>query len=148
MLAEVIADNVSDVLYKHGIKAAQLVDAANKSGIDLNRTFMSRLSSREHDFLLSKVDSLVTVLKQLEPSLEPHELFIPKFFRRSEAKPGLTTEQLNEVCKTMVVDLTDIGWIEIKKDVPINVVSDFMTSAVKKNITIVFEDDKKEKAAV
>lgn len=133
MLAEVIADNVSDVLYKHGIKAATLVDAAEKSGVDLNKTFMSRLRSREHDFLLSKVDSLVTVLRQLEPKLQAHELFIPGFFRNKDnSRKVLTADELNNTFKLIVVELVDLGWIEIKQDVPISIVSDFITSVVKK----------------
>lgn len=155
MLVDVVANNVNDVLTKHGMRAADLARISEEAGLDINKTFMSRLTNIKHDFLLSKVDSLINVIRRIEPSLRDHEIFIPNFFRSDNVDVQnttqefrLTQEQLNDTFKEIIFDLIDISWIDIKHDVPAQVVSDYMTAAVKKNFPeLLIESNQKEKAA-
>lgn len=148
MLVDVVANNVADLLIKHGIRAADLARMSEEAGLDINKTFMSRLFNIKHDFLLSKVDSLIIVIKRLEPSFNDHEIFIPNFFQgESAVSQKLTQDDLNNLFKEILFDLIDMNWLDIKQDVPAQVVSDFMTSSVKKNFPNLLSDTK-EKAAV
>ncbi|MCG9964596.1 hypothetical protein [Shewanella cutis] len=148
MLVDVVANNVADLLIKHGIRAADLARMSEEAGLDINKTFMSRLFNIKHDFLLSKVDSLIIVIKRLEPSFNDHEIFIPNFFQgESAVSQKLTQDDLNDLFKEILFDLIDMNWLDVKQDVPAQVVSDFMTSSVKKNFPNLLSDTK-EKAAV
>ena len=146
MLVDVVANNVKDLLAKHQIRAADLIRMSEEAGLDVNKTFLSRLTNTKadsnQDFLLSKIDSLISVIRSIEPDLHDHHLFIPNYFRPIDK--GMTSEQqvnpdnhitaiqLNDALREIIVDLKDMRWLDIKDDVPIHVVSDFTTAAIKK----------------
>lgn len=146
MLVDVVANNVKDLLSKHKIRAADLTRMSEDAGLDINKTFLSRLTNNKadsnHDFLLSKIDSLISVIRALEPDLLDHHLFIPNHFRPIDTdttcprhfvqENHLSHEQLNDALTEIISDLQNLRWIDIKHDVPIHVVSDYTTAAIKK----------------
>ncbi|MEL4360935.1 hypothetical protein [Shewanella algae] len=148
MLTQVVSDNLADVMQKHQLRPSNIVDIAESIGADLNKTFMSRVLKGDHDFLMSKIDSLLSVLRTIEPGLQDHELFIPGIFRK-ERETRLTVEQLNHIASSMIIDLIDLNWVEIKEGVPVSVIGDYMASQLKKSMpdSIVEKDAVKEKAA-
>ena len=130
MITNIVSNNVAALLKKHGKRAVYLVD----SHADLNKTFMSRMLNGEHDFLISKLDSLCAALQRLEPGLTVSDLMDADMVSKRSGENLLTAEEVRVLMRDVIIDLIDLDWIEIKKDVPISVVGDYIYSAHIKRI--------------
>jgi hypothetical protein len=130
MLTKTVAKNVSGLLQKHSIRASNLIGYNS----DLNKTFMSRMLSGEHDFLISKLQSLCEALQQLEPNLTVSDLLDEELLKKISGNSQLCAEDLSERMHDVIIDLIYLDWIEVKKDVPVRVIGDYVFSAHIKRI--------------
>lgn len=130
MLTKIVSDNVSGLLQKHGIRASYLVECH----ADINKTFMSRMLSGEHDFLISKLESLCEALQRLEPGITVSELLDANMLENRSNENTMSADDVRILMRELIIDLIDLDWIEIKKDVPISVVGDYIYSAHIKRI--------------
>jgi hypothetical protein len=130
MLTKTVAKNVSGLLQKHSIRASNLIDYNS----DLNKTFMSRMLSGEHDFRISKLQSLCEALQNLEPSLTVIDLLDENLLTKMSGKSLLSAKDLSARMHEVIIDLIYLEWIEVKKDIPVRVIADYVFSAHIKRI--------------
>jgi hypothetical protein len=124
MITKIISDNVSGLLTRHGVRAANIVNS------DLNKTFMSRLLSGVNDFHISKLESLATALQQLEPGITASDLLDEKLLIRLNSEcEKLTHDDIRLRMRDVIINLVDLDWIEVKEDVPLAVIGDYIYSA-------------------
>lgn len=130
MLTKTVAKNVSGLLQKHSIRASNLIDYNS----DLNKTFMSRMLSGEHDFLISKLQSLCEALQKLEPSLTVMDLLDENLLTKINGNCLLSAKDLSAQMHEVIIDLIYLEWIEVKQDIPIPVIGDYVFFAHIKRI--------------
>ena len=141
-LERIFLNNFKDILAKHSMRPGSFSDLCNKNGIDVGRSFLSRINSYSVGFSLSKYHDIYLGITLLEPSLEPSDMLIPNLLEymktkeESLKKQVISTEDLSKAVGEIIFNLVELNWIEIPEKVPFEIVRDFVKNELSKKIPI------------
>lgn len=122
-LEKVFADNVMGILNRHSMRPAAFSALCKQEGLDIDKSFLSRLFSHQINFTITKIDSVVTGLRLLEP-VEASELFSKKN-SESKKEKNISLSEAEEVVASIFVELFDLDWIKLNSEIPPRVIKEF-----------------------
>jgi hypothetical protein len=131
-LERVFADNVMEILNRHGMRPAAFSALCKQNKLDIDKSFLSRLFSYQINFTITKVDLLLKGLQLLEP-VTASDLFSAD---QSQTRNEFTFVEAEDVIGSVFVELFDLGWIKLNSEIPPRVIKEFFL-----NRTLAIEPD-------
>ncbi|EKT4486717.1 TPA: hypothetical protein QDZ84_002525 [Shewanella algae] len=141
--SKILIDNLDAVLKKHQMRPSHFADMAVENGLDVTRSFMSRLmSGASVNITMHKLDALVQAINILEPGITAADLLTPDSI--TQGKRVLCFDELTGIINQLLFELTDLRWLTIDNDVPKKMVSDYIGINLRKQLPDMIQDESKD----
>lgn len=129
----VLVQNLRKFFERHHLKPSHFADLAVKNGIDLSRSFISRLmSGASINITICKLDAINETMRILEPSSSIQELLNSNQLSTfSHNDLGMMLPGVSEA----ISDMSNMEWVTIRSDVPLSMVCEYICKMIEKKIT-------------
>lgn len=145
---QIVADNLKKLYELTGLRNARLCALAEEKGLKLSTSTLSRFLNGGNS-TVETLDSLVEAIKMCQGYewISHSHLLTPNIFAENDDKNAkINPETLTKFYFNLFIELDEIGWASLNRDVSMQSIVDFSIHKFKKFGFEVAESDRKKAA--